>query len=150
MLPIGAIAPDFTLTDNHGERVTLSAFAGKHPVVLVFYPADFSSGCTRQLCAIRDDYSRFQEAGAIVLGISAAPWLIHRAFAERYGYQFPLLADLFQNTARRYEAVNIPLLNRRIVYVVGKDGRIIFAEEGMPSDETILAAITAHAHEGHE
>jgi peroxiredoxin len=145
MLPVGAQAPDFTLTDHLGGQVTLSELRGRNSVVLVFYPADFSNGCTGQLCALRDDYRRFQEAGAVVLAISAAPRFLNRAFAVRHGFQFQLLVDLFQRVARLYEAAKpgVPLLNKRVVYVIGRDGRILFAEEGMPSDARLLEALDA-------
>jgi peroxiredoxin Q/BCP len=145
MLTIGAEAPDFTLTSDRGEHVSLSSFRGRQPVVLVFYPMDFTGGCTQQLCAIRDDHQRFVEAGALVLGVSAAPRLLHRAFSARHGYQFPLLDDRARRVAKAYETFDPrrPLVNLRTVYVVGKDGHIRFAERGMPSDDAILAALSA-------
>src|SRR5262245_58680077 len=104
MLAINTSAPDFRLTSDRGARVTLSSFRDRNPVVLIFYPMDFTGGCTQQLCAIRDDFAQFQQAGAVVLGISSAPRLVHRAFAARHGYQFPLLADTFQRVAKVYDA----------------------------------------------
>lgn len=143
LLPLGADAPDFTLRSHLGDKLSLSSYRGRQHVVLVFFPMAFTGGCTQQLCALRDDYARFAAAGAAILGISRAPGLVHRAFAARHGYQFPILADPGQRVAQRYGAYDPAqsLLSLRTVYVVGRDGRVRFAKRGMPSDATILEAI---------
>jgi peroxiredoxin Q/BCP len=92
MPEIGSPAPDFTLQDQHGEPVTLSSFHGK-PVVLYFYPKDDTPGCTTQACAFRDARSEYQQAGAVVLGISADDVASHKKFADKHRLDFTLLAD---------------------------------------------------------
>jgi peroxiredoxin Q/BCP len=88
----GKPAPDFTLTSDSGEDVTLSSFRGK-PVVLYFYPKDDTPGCTAQACGIRDVYGEFERAGAVVLGVSPDSESSHVKFKEKYGLPFTLLAD---------------------------------------------------------
>ena len=83
---VGDTAPDFTLKNQDNQDVTLSALRGK-PVVLVFYPLDFSGICTTELCAIRDDYSAFEQAGAAVFGISRDSRFTHKAYKEANQHQ---------------------------------------------------------------
>src|SRR4051794_487374 len=78
---VGEMAPDFTLQDENEQKVTLSELRGS-PVVLVFYPFDWSGTCTEELCAIRDDYSSFEQRGAKVYGISRDSVYSHRAWKE--------------------------------------------------------------------
>ncbi len=102
---VGDSAPDFTLKNQDNEDVTLSALRGK-PVVLVFYPLDFSGICTTELCAIRDDYSAFEQAGATVLGISRDSRHTHKAFKEANGINHDLLADMKGDVAKLYGSWN--------------------------------------------
>jgi peroxiredoxin Q/BCP len=92
MVEEGKPAPDFELTSDSGEKVKLSNYRGK-PVVLYFYPKDDTPGCTTQACGIRDDYSRFEDRGAVVLGVSPDDEASHVKFKEKYGLPFTLLAD---------------------------------------------------------
>src|SRR3954447_25662090 len=85
-------APDFTLPDQDGKPVRLSAFKGK-PVVLYFYPKDDTSGCTKEACAFRDARADYEAAGAKVLGVSPDGVASHRKFADKYELPFTLLAD---------------------------------------------------------
>jgi thioredoxin-dependent peroxiredoxin len=89
----GKEAPDFELTSDSGERVRLSQFRGRQPVVLYFYPKDDTPGCTKQACAIRDSYDDFAETGAVVLGVSPDDESSHVKFKEKYRLPFTLLAD---------------------------------------------------------
>lgn len=92
MIAEGQTAPDFTLPDQRGEDVTLSALRGK-PVVLYFYPRDDTPGCTTQACAFRDARADYEAAGATVLGVSPDDVKSHARFAEKHGLEFTLLAD---------------------------------------------------------
>ncbi len=92
MVEEGSPAPDFTLTSDSGEAVTLSSFRGA-PVVLYFYPKDDTPGCTAQACGIRDAWGEFEERGAVVLGVSADSPAKHTKFRKKYGLPFTLLAD---------------------------------------------------------
>ena len=88
----GDKAPDFTLTDQHGNNVSLSEFAGRR-IVLYFYPKDNTPGCTRQACAFAENYSGFRERDVVVIGISKDSAESHRKFAEKHDLPFILLAD---------------------------------------------------------
>ena len=88
MLTVGMKAPEFTLFDKNGDRVSLSDFLGKK-VIVYFYPKDNTPGCTRQACA----YDRFKEIDAVVIGISRDSVSSHLKFAEKYDLPFILLSD---------------------------------------------------------
>jgi thioredoxin-dependent peroxiredoxin len=97
----GRPAPDFTLTSDSGEAVTLSSFRGA-PVVLYFYPRDDTPGCTKQACGIRDAYDDFRERGAVVLGVSPDDEASHVKFKGKYSLPFTLLADPEHRVAEDY------------------------------------------------
>jgi thioredoxin-dependent peroxiredoxin len=97
----GDPAPDFTLTSDRGEAVTLSSLRGR-PVVLYFYPKDDTPGCTRQACGIRDAYGEFERAGAVVLGVSPDDESSHVEFRNKYELPFTLLADEDHAVAEEY------------------------------------------------
>jgi peroxiredoxin Q/BCP len=101
MVEEGKPAPDFALTSDSGDTVKLSDLRGK-PVVLYFYPKDDTPGCTAQACGIRDDYGRFEESGAVVLGVSPDDESSHVKFKEKYGLPFTLLADPSHEVSEEY------------------------------------------------
>jgi peroxiredoxin Q/BCP len=101
MLQVGEQAPDFTLQNDAAEDVTLSSFRGK-PVILYWYPKDDTPGCTKEACGFRDAYREFQEAGAVVLGISADSVESHRKFKDKYNLPFDLLSDPDHSVAEEY------------------------------------------------
>jgi thioredoxin-dependent peroxiredoxin len=138
-LGIGDEAPDFSLEDQDGNPVRLSAFRGRSHVVLVFYPGDGTNVCTRQLCEFRDEWRGVLSKGCAVLGINPQSAESHRKFVEKEHYPFPLLVDKDQNVARLYHASGF--IVRRTVYLIGKDGRVWFAERGKPRPESVLAAV---------
>jgi peroxiredoxin Q/BCP len=103
MLEVGQPAPAFTLRDQHGEEVSLAALRGS-PVVVYFYPKDDTPGCTTQACAIRDQWAEFEQAGAVVLGVSPDDVDSHARFADRYDLPHRLLADPDRDVIRAYGA----------------------------------------------
>jgi len=145
-LTVGQKAPEFSLVSSAGDTVRLSDFAGTHHVVLVFYPGDETPGCTKQLCAIRDDYSRFEAKNAKVFGVNPGSIDSHRKFAANHAFQFPLLFDEKQTVAKLYGCAAWPMV-KRTVYVIDPQGTVIFAKQGMPSNDEILAAIPGTAAE---
>ena len=125
---VGQEAPDFKLRDENNQEVTLSSLRGT-PVVLVFYPLDFSPLCTSELCAIRDDFSAFEDKGAKVFGISRDSSWTHKAFKEKEGFKHSLLADMKGDVARLYGAWNEAVgLAERLTVVVGADGKVQFVQ----------------------
>ena len=101
MVEEGKPAPDFSLTSDAGETVTLASLRGK-PVVLYFYPKDDTPGCTTQACGIRDAWGEFERSGAVVLGVSPDSEASHVKFKEKYELPFTLLADPDHATAEAY------------------------------------------------
>src|SRR5678816_30007 len=88
----GDKAPEFSVLDNSGARVSLKDFKGK-PIVLYFYPKDDTPGCTKEACAFRDGYSNFRKVGAVVLGVSTDPVKSHQKFVDKFSLPFQLLSD---------------------------------------------------------
>jgi peroxiredoxin Q/BCP len=101
MLEPGDLAPDFTLPDQHGEPVSLSALRGRH-VVLYFYPKADTPGCTTQACGVRDRSADYERAGATVLGVSPDPPERLARFDAKHGLAFPLLSDAEHAVAEAY------------------------------------------------
>ncbi len=129
LLKPGQLAPAFSTQMVEGDQIapiSLSDLRGK-TVVLYFYPKDDTPGCTKEACAFRDGFSRFQSAGLVVLGCSVQDSDSHRAFIKKYNLPFPLLMDPDKKIANEYGAANgIPILglDRRITYIIGPDGKI--------------------------
>lgn len=142
LIPAGEMAPDFTAVDHRGETVRLSKLLQDHNVVLVFYPADFTPGCTKQLCNVRDDWSEFQKRDTIVLGVNPADADKHAEFAAKYEFPFPIIVDEGSRIAAAYGCKGMAF-TMRTVYVIGRDGRVLLAESGMVPHETIFAALDA-------
>lgn len=98
-LTIGNAAPNFELSNQHGEKVSLASFKGQKNVVVLFYPFAFSGTCTGELCALRDDLAAFQNEKVQLLAISCDPMYAQRAFTDKEGYKFPVLADFWPHGA---------------------------------------------------
>ncbi|KAG9443696.1 hypothetical protein H6P81_015036 [Aristolochia fimbriata] len=139
----GSSPPSFTLKDQDGKSVSLSKFKGK-PVVVYFYPADETPGCTKQACAFRDSYEKFKKAGAEVIGISGDDTASHKAFVKKYRLPFTLLSDE-GNKVRKDWGVPSDLfgtLPGRQTYVLDKKGvvQLIYNNQFQPEkhiDETL-------------
>lgn len=144
----GETAPDFTLKDGAGKDWKLSEKMGK-TVVLMFYPADNSPVCTKQLCSVRDHWSEYRKTGAEVVGISTDSVKSHQGFAEKNELPLTLLSDEGGEVTEKYAVKSwLPNRSARAVVVVDKTGKIahhkiqtlsLFA----PSDADVLAAIRA-------
>ncbi|CAN2179707.1 Bcp Peroxiredoxin [Candidatus Nanopelagicaceae bacterium] len=98
-LSLGTAAPDFELSDQNGNKVSLSSFKGKKNVVLLFIPFAFTGTCTGELCAMRDDLSTFQNDNVELLALSCDSMYSQRIWAEKEGYNFPVLADFWPHGA---------------------------------------------------
>jgi len=136
-LRVGDDAPDFALPDQDGEVVSLVDLRGKN-VVLVFYPADETMVCTKQLCEFRDSWAAAQAREAMVFGVNPAGAAKHSAFRSHHRFPFPLLVDSGQQVAGRYHANG--LIVKRTVYLIGKSGKIRYARRGKPDPNEVLAA----------
>ena len=119
MLAMGGRAPEFTLPDQDGHSVSLTTLLRHGPLILYFYPADFTSGCTRQACSIRDLHAEIQKASLEVAGVSPQTSESHRAFREKYQLRFTLLSDVEKFVIRMYEVQGpLGLGVRRATYLI--------------------------------
>ena len=101
MIEVGQPAPEFNLSDQHGQPVSLSQFRGR-PVVLYFYPKDDTPGCTTEACAFRDARASYESAGAKVIGVSPDDVKSHKKFADKYELPFTLAADPEKTVCQSY------------------------------------------------
>ncbi len=122
-LKAGDPAPDFTLLADDGESISLSSLKGK-PVVLYFYPKDFTPGCTKEACAFRDVFSEFQTAGVEVLGVSVDDVASHQKFKSEHNLNFRLLADTEKKVSAAYGVLNAMGFSNRITFLIDRDGNI--------------------------
>jgi peroxiredoxin Q/BCP len=131
----GQAAPDFTLPDQNGDSVSLADLRGRW-VVVYFYPADDTPGCTRESCSFRDSHEDFVDAGASVIGISGDSIESHKKFAAKHDLPFTLLADESGEVRKRY-AVNrtLGVLPGRVTYVIDPEGvvRKVFSSQFRPT-----------------
>jgi peroxiredoxin Q/BCP len=135
-LAVGTPAPEFALPDQDGNLVTLAGLKGRN-VVLVFYPADDTTICTKQLCEFRDQWTLAQQKNAVVFGVN--PGKKHSQFRDKYKFPFPLLFDAGQKVGAEYRSKGL-VVPRRTVYLIGPDGIIRYARRGKPEPEEVLAA----------
>jgi peroxiredoxin len=126
-ISVGAAAPDFTLKDQSQKEVKLSEFQGKKNVVIVFYPLDWSPVCTNEHICLVNDMKRFEDLDAQVLGVSVDSAWSHKAFAEKMGIKYPLLAD-FQPRGAVGEKYGVFLADKgitgRAIAIVDRSGKI--------------------------
>lgn len=140
-LAVGTKAPDFSLSDQSGNTVSLSDYAGKN-LIIVFYPKDQTPGCTQQLCALRDDTELFTGLNTAFIGSNPDSAESHARFAEKQNYHFPILVDAERSMARDYHALKEDGQKiQRTVYIIKPDGTIGFSEQGLPSDDVLADAI---------
>ena len=154
MVEEGSPAPDFELRSDTGETVRLSSLRGK-PVVLYFYPKDHTSGCTTQACGIRDAWSEFERAGALVLGVSPDDVDSHASFRADYELPFRLLADPDHQVAQtygvwaeksRYGRTYMGVV--RSTFVIGPDGtveKVMHNVKPATHADDVLAVLAASA-----
>ena len=103
MLEIGDRAPEFTLPDHTGQERSLTSFLGDSALVLYFYPADFTPGCTREACQLRDIHDQLRRAKLKVVGVSPQDPASHARFREKYALPFTLLSDTDKSVIRMYQ-----------------------------------------------
>jgi peroxiredoxin len=131
-LDVGSKAPDFTLMNQDRQPVKLSDQRGKN-VVLAFFPAAFSSVCTKELCTFRDSLAQLNRANAQVYGISVDTFFTLKAFQDAQKLAFPLLSDFNKEVIHQYGVFNPDMIGlrgiaKRAVFVVDKDGVVRYRE----------------------
>ena len=125
---VGSAAPDFTLKDQNQQEVSLSGFRGKKRVVIVFYPLDWSPVCTKEHVCLVNDMKKFDDLDAQVLGVSVDSVWSHKAYAEKMGIQYPLLAD-FQPRGAVASKYGVFLEDKgitgRAISIIDRDGNLV-------------------------
>jgi thioredoxin-dependent peroxiredoxin len=123
----GDLAPDFTLSDDEGNQRSLGEFLANGPVVLFFYPAAMTTGCTKESCHFRDLAKEFAEAGAQRVGISPDGVAKQAEFTAKHSFDFPLLSDPDGAVATQFGVRRRfgPLLTRRQTFVIDTDRRVL-------------------------
>jgi peroxiredoxin Q/BCP len=139
MLAPGNRAPDFNVRDQNDAPIGLSELLKNGPVILYFYPADFTPGCTREACALRDLHGQLAAAGIRVAGVSPQSPASHAAFAAKYALPFTLLCDPEKSLARAYDVVGpLGFGIRRASFLVNPAGVI---------EDAVLADLRIGRHE---
>lgn len=129
----GQTAPAFSLFDSDKNKVSLADFAGKN-VLLLFYPQAFTGVCTKELCSVRDDISRYSNANAQVLGISVDSVFTLNKFKEEQQYNFPLLSDFNKEVSAAYGSIydewilDMRGVSKRSAFIIDREGKIAYAE----------------------
>jgi peroxiredoxin len=149
---VGSKAPDFTLTSQDRQPVTLSGLRGK-PVVLAFFPAAFSSVCQKEMCTFRDSMARLGKADAQVYGISVDTFFTLKAWQDQQQLNFPLLSDFNKEVIRDYGVFNEDMIGlkgiaKRAVFVIDKDGVVRHREvledaRNEPDYEKVFGALAS-------
>lgn len=134
-IQIGQKAPDFSLYSSYKSKISLSDYAGKQNVLILFFPQAFTGVCTKELCAVRDDIARYNQANAQVLGISVDSVFTLAKFKEEQQYNFPLLSDFNKEVSDLYGSIYASFtdmgmkgVSKRSAFVVDKQGVIQYAE----------------------
>ncbi|MET0594139.1 MAG: peroxiredoxin [Polyangiaceae bacterium] len=123
LLAEGAAAPAIETTAHDGSHVSFAALKGK-PIVVYFYPKDDTPGCTKEACELRDAYTKIQETGAVVFGVSTDDNASHTAFATKHNLPFQLLPDKDAAIAKAF-GVSLRLgMAKRVTFVIDRAGRI--------------------------
>ncbi len=132
-------APDFSLPNQNDQTITLSEVLDRGPLILYFYPADFTPGCTKEACSIRDLHDEISKVGLQVIGVSPQSSESHRRFRDKHSLQFDLLSDSDKKVIKAYN-VDGPLGFgvRRATFLIGADGMI---------DSAVLADLRIAEHD---
>lgn len=120
---VGDHAPDFALTSQSGQQVSLAGLRGSKAVVLFFYPKDGTAVCTKEACSFRDAYEDFVQVGAVVIGVSSDSAESHQAFASGHRLPFVLLADTDGSVRKAFGVPKtLGIMPGRVTYVIGQEG----------------------------
>ncbi len=127
-ITIGSTIPEFTLPDQNGNLFNINSVLGKKKLVIYFYPKDDSIGCTKEACSFRDQFEVFNEADAMIIGISGQSVESHKAFAKKHRLSFTLLSDKGNKIRKLFgvPANLFGLLPGRVTYVADKSGKVIY------------------------
>jgi peroxiredoxin Q/BCP len=127
-IEVGSKVPEFTLADQNGKMFSISSVLGKKNLVIYFYPKDDSPGCTAEACAFRDQYEVFNEADALIIGISGQSVESHKEFADKYHLSYTLLSDEGNKIRKLFGVPSnfLGMLPGRVTYIADKSGKVIY------------------------
>lgn len=143
VLSVGAQAPDFTLSDQHGEELTLSELVAEGPVALVFFPLAFTGICTGELCELRDNLSIFETGGVRLIGISVDTVATLKAWSAQEGYEFSIVSDFWPHggVAQQYGVfIEERGIATRATLLIGEDRQVLASFETAPGQPRDLNA----------
>lgn len=143
LIEVGTQAPDFQGTTGSGTTFRLSDALQAGRVMLVFYPKDFTSGCTTQLVNVQRSLADMRAAGVEPYGVNPDDAESHSKFCDAYQLEFELVVDEDRAAAEAYGAVKPEGGILRSVFVIDQDGTVLFAREGAPSWDEVSSAIGA-------
>jgi len=125
---IGSHVPQFTLADQNGNLFSIDSVIGKKNLVIYFYPADDTPGCTKEACYFRDEIEVFNQADAMIIGISGQSVESHKKFAEKYHLTFTLLSDEGDKVRKLFGVPEnfFGMLPGRVTYIVDKTGTVVY------------------------
>jgi peroxiredoxin len=149
-ITVGQVAPEFTLKDQNQQEIKLADFRGKHNVVLMFYPLDWSPVCSKEHACMAGDIKQFEQLDAAVLGLSVDSVWSHKAFAEKLGIKYSLLAD-FQPRGEVAARYGMYLADKgitgRAIAIINKAGNVAwFKQYDIPQAPDIKEVATALAN----
>ena len=121
---VGTVAPDFTLSSQEGNQVSLKDFRGKW-VVLYFYPKDFTSGCTIEAHNFQRDQAEYAKRGIVILGVSVDTVDSHKQFCTKEGLNFKLLADTDKKVSEAYGSLMVIKISARHTFMIDPEGKIV-------------------------
>ena len=143
LLPVGAMAPEVVGETPSGSLARLSAARG-HPSVVYFYPKDETPGCTKEACAFRDAFARFEAQHVTIFGVSRDSAESHREFRTQHALPFPLVSDEEGDVALSYGVPSTLSMTSRVTFLVGPDGRVVRVwpdvDPGVHANEVLAAA----------
>lgn len=127
-IEVGSMLPSFTLKDQNGNLFSMDSVLGRKNLVIYFYPKDDSPGCTKEACSFRDQFEVFNEADAVIIGISGQSVESHKKFAEKYRLSYTLLSDEGNKIRKLFGVPTnlLGLLPGRVTYVADKTGKVVF------------------------
>jgi peroxiredoxin Q/BCP len=138
----GQKAPEFKVAAHPAGEVSLSDFHGKKNVILAFYPKDNTPGCTKEMCAFSEDYSKFESADTVVFGVSSDNMESHDKFAKQFSLKQKLLADHKGEVGKLYGTISEGKTNsNRVLFVIDKQGVIQDVIQGMPDNAKLLETL---------
>jgi len=148
LLAVGAIAPDVVGTTPEGKKASLWPTRG-HAAVVYFYPKDETPGCTKEACAFRDAFARYEAQNVTIFAVSRDSEESHRTFRAKHALPFPLVADEDGSIARAYGVSSTLGMTSRVTFLVGADGRVVRVwpevDPGVHATEVLTAAGASQA-----